>query len=111
MAEVIITEDLRKKIDQKFKAESIKIFKLLYSLKENPHKGKELAQIKGILIKEIKYESFRFYFIVEGYKIKILDEKNLINILIKFLAMSTKKGQQETIEKLKGLLRSFGSQC
>ena len=62
MARVIITNDLRRKINKKFKGESVKIFELLYSLKNNPKKGKKITQINKILIKEIKYNSFRFYF-------------------------------------------------
>ena len=108
MAKVIITQDLKEKINKKFKKESIKIFELLYSLKDNPHKGKELTQINGILIKEIRYNSFRFYFLVEGYKVKIMDDADLLNLLIKFIAMSDKKDQQKTIEKIKDFLRKFG---
>ncbi len=110
MAEVIISEDLTKKINNKFKGESAEVFKLLYSLKENPKKGKELTQIQGVLIKEIRYNSFRFYFIVDGYKIKILDDSNLIHICIKILAMSDKKDQQKEIEKIKDFLRKFGKE-
>lgn len=108
MVEVIITEDLIEKINKKFKKESIQVFKLLYSLRENPRKGKELTQIKGVLIKEIRYNSFRFYFIVDGYKIRIIDDSDLINTFIKILAMSDKKDQQSEIEKIKDLLRTFG---
>ncbi|MFW5846961.1 MAG: hypothetical protein ACOCUU_02255 [Nanoarchaeota archaeon] len=110
MAKVIITKDLKEKIYKKFKHESVKVLNLLYSLKDNPKKGKKLAQIQGILIKEIKYKSFRFYFIVDGYKLKILDDENLANLLIKILAMSNKKNQQETIEKIKDFLRNFSKE-
>jgi hypothetical protein len=111
MVEVIITSDLKEKINKKFKNESIDVFKLIYSLKENPKKGKELTQVSGILIKEIRYKSFRFYFIVDGYKIKFADEKNLVDLLIKFIAMSDKKDQQEAIEKIKDFLKTFGKEC
>lgn len=111
MAEVIIPEDLKEKIYKKFKNESIDVLRLLYSLKDNPKKGKELTQVGGILIKEIRYNSFRFYFIVDGYKIKIMDDSELLNLLIKFVAMSDKKDQQETIEKIKEFLRTFGKEA
>lgn len=110
MARVIITKDLEEKINKKFKKESIKILELMYSLKDNPQKGKPLTQIGGILIKELRYGSFRFYFIVDGYKIKILDNNELVDLLIKFIAMSDKKDQQETIEKIKDFLRKFGKE-
>jgi len=47
MARVIITMNLKEKINKKFKKESIKIFKLLNSLGSHPKKGKELTQIGG----------------------------------------------------------------
>jgi hypothetical protein len=108
MAEVTIDSNLKEEVYKRFKGESKEIFKLMYSLKESPNKGKVLTQVSGILIKELKYKSFRFYFIVDGYKIKILEQKELTNLLIKFIAMSDKKDQQETIEKIKDFLRKFG---
>lgn len=110
MARVIITNDLEEKINKKFKKESIEVFKLLFSLKDNPKKGKELSHVNGILIKEIRYKSFRFYFLVEGYRIKFIDDSELVNLLIKFIAMSDKKDRQETIEKIKDFLRKFGKE-
>jgi hypothetical protein len=110
MARIVITKELEEKINKKFKKESIKIFNLMNSLENNPKKGKPVTQIGGILIKELKYESFRFYFLVDGYKIKILDDNELIDLLIKFVAMSDKKNQQETIDKIKDFLRAFGKE-
>ncbi len=108
MAEVIITESLKEEIFKKFKKKSKKIFKLLYSLKENPNKGKKLGQIRGILIKELKYENFRFYFITNGFEIKLLNINDLQNLVIKFIRMSDKKSQQKTINEIKNILRNLG---
>ena len=108
MARVVITEKLEKEIYKKFKKESIKIFELLYSLKENPKKGKELGQVGGVVVKELRYRNFRFYFITDGLKIKILDVNELKDLLIKFVAMSDKKSQQRTIGEIKFILKSFG---
>ena len=110
MARVIITEGLEKEINKKFKKDSIKIFELIYSLKENPKKGKSVGQVGGILIKELKHRSFRFYFITNGYKIKMLGLDELQDLLIKFVRMSDKKTQQKTIEEIKRVLRIFGSE-
>ena len=107
MARVIITESLEKEINKKFKKESIKIFELIYSLKNNPKKGKPIGQVSGILIKELKYESFRFYFITDGYKVKMLGADELQDLLIKFVRMSDKKNQQKVIEEIKKILRIF----
>ena len=108
MAKVVITESLEKEISKKFKKESIEILELMYSLRENPKKGKELGQVSGIVIKEIRYKSFRFYFITDGFKIKLLEINELSDLLIKFVAMSDKKSQQKTIDEIKRILRTLG---
>ena len=82
----------------------------MYSLKESPKKGKLLGQVGGIVIKELKYKNFRFYFITGGYKLKIMDESKLVDMLIRFVRMSDKKHQQETINEIKKILTNFGPQ-
>jgi hypothetical protein len=81
---------------------------LLESLEISSNKGKLLGQIGAIQIKEVKYNSFRFYFILEGYLLRVLDDKGFLNLLIRFLYMSNKKNQQEKIEQIKDFLRKFG---
>jgi hypothetical protein len=108
MAEVIITEALKNEILKKFKKESKKIFNLMYSLKENPKKGKEVGCVSNVVIKEIKYEGYRFYFITNGFKIKLLDVKDLQDLIIKFIRMSNKKEQQKVIDEIKIVLRKIG---
>ena len=110
MAKVIVTKRLEDEINKKFKKESIEIFNLIYSLKEHPLKGKIVGQVGGIIIKELKYESFRFYFVTDGYKIKILEKGELVEILIKFVRMSDKKNQQRVIDEIKVILRKFGQE-
>ncbi len=111
MAKVIITKKLEKEINKKFKKESIEIFDLIYSLKEFPHKGKIVGQVGGIVIKELKYNAYRFYFITDGFKIKMLGIDELDDLLIKFIRMSDKKAQQKVIEEIKGVLRRFGREA
>jgi len=110
MAKVIITKSLESLINKKFKEESVQIIKLMYSLKENPKKGKIIGQAGGILIKELRYKSFRFYFITDGYKLKFLDKENLTDLLIKFVKMSDKKNQQKVIDEIKKILNTFGEE-
>ena len=110
MAKVIISEELKNKILKKFKKESKRIFKLMHSLGENPRKGKLLGNVGGIVIKEIKYKSFRFYFVTDGYKLKFFSGEDLTNMLIKFVRMSDKKSQQKTIDEIKDVLRKFGEE-
>jgi len=110
MAKVIVTKNLEDLINKKFKGESVKVFELIYSLKNNPKKGKPIGQVGSILVKEIRYKSFRFYFITDGYKLKLLDTNELADLLIKFVRMSNKKDQQKTIDEIKTILKKFGKE-
>ncbi len=109
MAKVMIAEKLKEEILKRFKGESKKIFRQMHSLQDNPEKGKLLGNVGGIVIKEIRYESFRFYFITDGYKLKIMNESLLTDMLIRFVRMSDKKDQQRTINEIKKILMHFGS--
>jgi hypothetical protein len=108
MAKVEIIGSLAEEIQKKFKGETHKIIDLLKSLEGHPHKGKPIGNVGGIVIKELKYNSFRFYFITDGFKTKCLDEKELAHLLIRFVRMSDKKDQQKTIEEIKIILRKIG---
>lgn len=110
MAKVEIDQQLKDEILKKFKQESKIIFRQMQSLEENPHKGKTLGTIGGIVIKEIKYGSFRFYFITDGFKLKIMDQSKLTDLLIRFVRMSDKKDQQKTIDEIRKVLLNFGLQ-
>ena len=109
MAKVSIAESLKDEILKKFKEESKIIFRQMHSLENNPKKGKLLGSVGGIVIKELKYKSFRFYFITDGYKLKIMDELKLVDLLIRFVRMSDKKHQQQTIDEIRKILLNFGS--
>ncbi len=109
MAKVIIPLYLEEKINRKFKGESVKIFELLYSLEENPHKGKPLGNIAGIVIKELKYKKFRFYFITDGHKLKFASKEELTDLLLKFVRMSDKKSQQKVINEIREILLKIGA--
>jgi sporulation protein YlmC with PRC-barrel domain len=66
MARVIIGKALQEEVEKKFRAESKKIFSAMKSLEQIPHKGKALGHVQDIVIKELKYGKFRFYFITDG---------------------------------------------
>ncbi|MBU1198726.1 MAG: hypothetical protein KKF46_01515 [Nanoarchaeota archaeon] len=109
MAKVIITESLFKQIQKKFSAvEAEKIINTIESLEGQPKKGKLLSSVGGVVIKELKYQKYRFYFITDGHIIKFGSEDELANLLIKFVAMSEKKDQQKKIDKIKEVLKSMG---
>ena len=50
MAKVEIASSLESEINKKFKDESIKIFDLMYSLEDNPKKGKSLTHVGNITL-------------------------------------------------------------
>jgi hypothetical protein len=108
MAKVEIVLSLFEEIQKKFKGESHKVIDLMETLESNPNKGKLLGQVSGMAIKELKYKNFRFYFITDGYKLKIMDESNLVDLLIRFVRMSDKKDQQQTINEIRNILLNFG---
>jgi hypothetical protein len=108
MAKVEIVESLFNKIERKFKGEAHEVIDLLESLEEHPKKGKVVGSISGIVIKELKYKSLRFYFITEGFKLKVLSEEELTDLLIRFVRMSDKKTQQKTINEIREILRKIG---
>ena len=108
MAKVEIVRSLFEEIKKKFKEESHEVIDLMESLTDNPHKGKPLGSAGGMVIKEVKYKSFRFYFITDGHKIKFYDEASLTDLLIMFVRMSDKKDQQQTIDEIKKILLHFG---
>ncbi len=108
MAKVEIVISLFEEIEKKFKGDAHKILDLLESLGENPKKGKSLGTVGGIVIKELKYKSFRFYFITDGFKLKCIDENSLVDLLLRFVRMSDKKRQQKVINEIKKILLTIG---
>ncbi|MFH1327128.1 MAG: hypothetical protein ABIH59_03310 [archaeon] len=110
MAKVEIAEALKNEILNKFRQESKIIFKTMHSLKENPKKGNIVGVVGKVVIKELRYKSFRFYFITDGYKLKIMSLEQLNDLLIKFVRMSDKKSQQKVIDEIKNILRKLGKE-
>jgi len=110
MVEVEIVESLFEEIEKKFKQEAVKVFDLMESLKDSPRKGKLLGKVGGIVIKELKYKNFRFYFLADGFKLKFCSEHELTDLLLRFVRMSDKKSQQKTINEIKHVLRTIGPQ-
>ena len=108
MAEVEILASLEEEINKTFKQESIQVLKHLQSLETNPKKGKPLGRVGNIAIKELKYKGYRFYFITDAHKIQFYKQQELADLLIRFVRMSNKKYQQETITEIKKILLSIG---
>ena len=108
MAIVEISPSLEKEIHKQFKKQSIHIFEYLKSLEEEPKKGKPLARVGSLIIKELKHEGFRFYFVTDAYKVRFYKKEELAELIIRFLRMSDKKRQQKVIEELEQSLLALG---
>jgi hypothetical protein len=109
MAKVEIVDSLFEKINANFKGESVKVLEHLKSLESSPKKGKILGSVGGIVIKELRYQGFRFYFITDGFTLKCFDQEALVDLLLRFVRMSNKKHQQKTINEIKFVLRTVGT--
>jgi len=109
MIKIEIIKSLVLEIKKKFnKSEANKIIDLIQSLENNPKKGKLIGNVGGIVIKELKYKNFRFYFLADGYKLKYLGKKDIIDLLLRFVRMSDKKRQQKVINEIKIILTAIG---
>jgi hypothetical protein len=108
MVKIEIVESLYIEIEKKFKGEGHKILDLMHTLEENPQKGKTLGTVGGIVIKELKYKNFRFYFLVDGFKLKFYSQEELTDLLLRFVRMSDKKHQEQVIQEIKEILLKIG---
>lgn len=110
MAVVIIADSLKEEVYRRFKAEAKTVFRLMLTLEEQPKRGKALGNIGNIIIKELKYGKFRFYFVTDGHRAHFHTAEELKDLLIKFVRMSGKNDQERTIEEIKSVLRSLGTE-
>ncbi|MFT4261109.1 MAG: hypothetical protein ACMXX9_01610 [Candidatus Woesearchaeota archaeon] len=110
MVKIYVTKNLEKDINKRLsKKEADNVFLQFYSLKENPFKGDLVTVVGKIVVKELKYKKFRFYFFHSNNILKILSLDDLKNEIIKFVAMSDKsKEQQKVINRLKSDIKNFG---
>ena len=108
MIKIIILNSLRNEIYRKFKKDSLKVYSLIKELKKNPNKGKVLGHVGHISIRELKFKTFRFYYILDGHKLDLFNKEQLKELLIKFIRMSKKNNQQETINEIKTILKTIG---
>ncbi|KYK24610.1 hypothetical protein AYK26_03480 [Euryarchaeota archaeon SM23-78] len=104
MIKIIILNSLRNEIFKKFKKDSLKVYSLIEELKTNLNKGKVLGHVGHISIRELKYKSFRFYFVLDGNRLNLFNQEKIKEMLIKFIAMSKKNNQQKTIDEIKNIL-------
>jgi flavodoxin len=108
MIKIVITNQLEKEIFKKFgKKECLDIIDLFETLKENPNKGKKVGSVGSVLIKEIKYKSYRFYFLTNRYELKLLLKGEIVDLLFKFIRMSKKNNQQKVINEIKNILKNL----
>lgn len=108
MIRILVLNSLKREIYRKFKKESLKVIVLMDGLKKNPNKGKVLGHVGHISIRELKYKSFRFYYIIDGNQLSLYNKDRLKDLLIKFVRLSKKNDQQNTIDEIKFILKQIG---
>jgi len=109
MTKVEIVKSLVLEIKKRFnKKEANTILDLIQTLETQPKKGKLLGTVGGLEIKELRFKGFRFYFIADGFKLKFFSESELTGLMLRFVRMSDKKHQQETIHEIKQILIKIG---
>ena len=87
---IFLTEEFKRDFNKCDKSIKDKIEKEVEKLKENPYTGKPLGYK---FFREKKVENYRFYYLI--YK---------SNIVVYIISISTKKDQQQVIDKIKILL-------
>lgn len=105
MIKIIVLGTLKNEIFKTFKKDSLKVYFLIEELKTNPNKGKILGHVGSISIRELKYKSYRFYFILDGHKLNLFNKKLIKELLIRFIKMSKKHNQQKVIDDIKKILK------
>jgi len=73
-----------------------------------PTDGDHIALVTGVLLKERRINTFRFYFIQHNTRLEYLSEEELKNHVLQFIALSKKNNQQAVIDKLKDDLEKAG---
>ena len=109
MARIELTRSFVRQLSKRFSEhEANKVLDLIETLEDTPRKGKTLGNIGSVVIKELKYKKFRFYFLVDGWSLKCVDEEHLKDLLLRFVRMSDKKRQQQTLDEIKNILVRIG---
>ena len=108
MVRVEIVKSLFEEIEKVFKKDATKIFDLIETVANSPNKGSVVGSVGGIVIKELKYGGYRFYFLVDGFKLKFIDLEGLQDLLLSFVRMSNKKHQQKVIAEIRQVLIKIG---
>ena len=106
MARVIITRTLKDRLLNRFGGEAELILSKMNHLGSSPKSGKHLTTIGSLMLGEIRFRGYRFYYVTDAHKIKFLSVHELEDLIIRFVEYS-EKHQRETIEKLKDMLRSI----
>ena len=104
MIQIVILNSLRNDIYKTFKKGALKIYALIEKLKVNPNQGKVLGHVGSMSIRELRYTSFRFYYILDGNKLRLFNQSKIRELLIQFIAMSKKNDQQKTIREIYELI-------
>ena len=106
MVVVVVTQSLDRELKKRLnKDEYYKVKRCFLTLKKDPYKGKLLHVIGNVILKELRWKTFRFYFFTSHNLIKILSDTDLEKELVKFVRMSKKNDQARVIQEIVDGLR------
>lgn len=77
----------------------------MHRLGRTPKSGKALTKIGSLMLGEIRFRGYRFTYVTDAHKVKLLSVYELEDLIIRFVEYFDKKHQRKTIEKLKDALR------
>ena len=98
-----LDKELKKRLN---KDEYAQVKKKFQTLKKDPYKGKLLHVLGNVVLKELRWKSFRFYFLTSHNLIKIVAKTDLEKELVKFIRMSKKSDQTKVIKEVLEQLRN-----
>lgn len=108
MIKIKVLNSLRDEIIKTFKKQSVEVFNFIGTLKENPNKGTILGHVGPISIRELRFDTYRFYFILNGHELSLFNSNKLQELLIRFVRLSKKNDQQKVINEIKTILKKIG---
>lgn len=107
MVDVRFSEDFEKLLRKHCSKQEAQTF-VKKLAKTTPTDGDYISLVGGVLLKERKIKTFRFYFVQDSTRIEFLSEEELKQRVLLFISISKKNNQQAVIDKLKQDLQKQG---
>lgn len=107
MFRVEITNSFVREVKAKFWENPRRIVDILEALEYNQGMGKFVGDVAGVQVRELEYEWLRFYFVVDGHRLRVLTRRELVDLLVKFAGMLDKR-QKKVFREIRDILVKLG---